>query len=131
LIGIGHGKRIRVPGKGTQGPGGRGDLYLKINISLPPGFHFDQNGDIIYDKFISYSQACFGASVDIPGLDGGNLKLKVPPGTRCGQKMRLKGRGLPDSKGMRDLFVRIMVDIPKHLTAEQKRIVKELQKAGL
>ncbi len=130
--GIANGKKIRVPGKGTQGPGGRGDLYLKINISLPPGFYFDKDGNVIYDRFITFSQACLGTSVEIPGLDGSNLKLKIPPGIRCGQKMRLKGKGLPGPRGgNHDLFVRVMVHVPKKLSKEQKKLVEELQKVGL
>ena len=130
--GIEHGKKIRVPGKGVQGPGGRGDLYLRINITLPPGFYFDKDGSLVYDKFIRFSEACLGTRVDVPGIDGKTLKLKIPAGTRCGQKMRLRAKGLPTSGGTRkDLFVRVMVDIPKALSAEQKKLVKELQKVGL
>ncbi len=130
--GITRGKKIRVPGKGTQGPGGRGDLYLKINISLPPGFYFDRDGNVIYDRYISFSQACLGTTVEIPGLDGSNLKLKIPAGIKCGQKMRLKGKGLPGPRGGKhDLFARIMIHVPKKLSKEQKKIVKELEKVGL
>jgi len=130
--GITQGKKIRVPGKGTQGPGGRGDLYLKINISLPPGFYFDNNGNVIYDRFISFSQACLGTNVEIPGLEGSSLKLKIPPGIKCGQKMRLKGKGLPGPRGGKhDLFVRVMVHVPKKLSKEQKKLVEQLQKVGL
>jgi len=130
--GITRGKKIRVPGKGTQGPGGRGDLYLRINISLPPGFYFDQDGNVIYDRYITFSEACLGTTVEIPGLDGSSLKLKIPAGIKCGQKMRLKGKGLPGPRGGKhDLFARIMVHVPKKLSKEQKRLVEELKKAGL
>ncbi len=130
--GIENGKKIRIPGKGTQGPGGRGDLYLRINISLPPGFYYDSDGNIIYDKYISFSDACLGTKVDVPGLDGSMLKLKVPAGIKCGQKMRLRGKGLPKmSGGQGDLFVKVLIDVPKKLTSEQKKIVSELKKVGL
>ena len=130
--GIPNGKKIRVPGKGVQGPGGRGDLYLRINISLPPGFYFDRDGNLVYDKFIRYSEACLGTRTDIPGIDGRALKLKIPAGTKCGQKMRLRGKGLPtSSEARKDLFVRIMVDVPKRLSNDQKKAVEGLKKAGL
>ncbi len=130
--GIEEGKKIRVPGKGVQGPGGRGDLYLKIHITLPPGFYFDKDGNLVYDKFIKFSEACLGTKVEVPGIDGTTLKLKIPAGTRCGQKMRLRGKGLPTSGGSRnDLYVRVMVDVPKSLNAEQKKAVKELKRLGL
>ena len=130
--GITRGKKIRVPGKGTQGPGGRGDLYLRINISLPPGFHFDRRGNVIYDRFITFSQACMGTRVEVPGLDGSSLTLKIPAGTKCGQKMRLKGKGLPGPRGGKhDLFVKIMIHVPKKLSKEQKQAVENLQKLGM
>lgn len=130
--GIGQGKKIRVPGKGVQGPGGRGDLYLRVNISLPPGFYFDKDGNLVHDKYIRFSEACLGTKVDVPGIDGTTLKLKIPAGTRCGQKMRLRGKGLPSGTGARnDLFVRVLVDVPKSLTKEQRRVIEELKKAGL
>ncbi len=130
--GIAQGKKIRVPGKGTSGPGGRGDLYLRINISLPPGFYFDKDGNIIHDRFITFSQACLGTSVEISGLDGNSLKLKIPAGIKCGQKMRLKGKGLPGPRGGKhDLFVKVMVHVPKKLSKEQKKVVEELKKLGL
>ncbi len=130
--GIRQGQKIRVPGKGVKGPGGRGDLYLRVNISLPYGFYFDQDGKLIYDKFIKFSEACLGTKTEVPSLEGGTLKLKVPAGIRCGQKMRLKGKGLPEKGGVRqDLYVRIMIDVPKSLTQDQKKAVEELKKVGL
>lgn len=130
--GITRGKRIRIPGKGTQGPGGRGDLYLKINISLPPGFHFDKTGNVVYDRYITFSQACLGTRVEIPGVDGNSLTLNIPAGIKCGQKMRLKGKGLPGPSGAKhDLFVKIMVHVPKKLSKEQKQAVEKLQKLGM
>ncbi len=130
--GIEQGKKIRVPGKGVQGPGGRGDLYLRINITLPQGFYFDKDGNLVYDKFIKFSEACLGTKVEVPGIDGAKLKLKIPAGIRCGQKMRLRGKGLPSkSGGRKDLYVRVMIDVPKKLSSEQKKLVKELKNVGL
>ncbi len=129
--GITPGKKIRIPGKGTQGPGGRGDLYLRINIDLPPDFSFE-NGKLVYQKYVPFSTACLGGTVQVPSIEGGHLKLKVPAGIRCGQKLRLKGKGLPGRQGGRDdMYVKIMVDVPKSLTGEQKRLIEELKREGL
>ena len=128
--GITQGKKIRIPGKGAQGPGGRGDLYLRINIELPPGFHFEA-GKVVYDQFVPFSTACLGGQVEVPSLEGGHLKLKVPAGIRCGQKLRLKGKGLPGAKGREDMYVKIMVDVPKRLSKDQKKAVEELKRLGL
>jgi DnaJ-class molecular chaperone len=70
--------------------------------------------------------------VEVPCIDGSKVKLKVPAGVRCGQRFRLKGRGLPDSNGIRrDQYVRIMVNVPKTMTPEQKKLVQQLKEAGL
>lgn len=129
--GIGNGKKIRVPGKGAPGPGGRGDLYLKINIVAPPGFTVKEN-EVEYEQHVSFSDACLGTKVEVPCIDGSRVKLKVPAGVRCGQRFRLKGRGLPDTGGSRhDQYVKIMVSVPEKLSREQKKLIKQLKDMGL
>ena len=128
--GITQGKKIRIPGKGAQGPGGRGDLYLRINIELPPGFHFE-DGKLVCDRYVPFSTACLGGQVEVPSLEGGSIKVKVPGGIRCGQKLRLKGKGLPGANGRDDMYVKVLVDVPKRLSKEQKRLVEELRGKGL
>ncbi len=129
--GITDGKKIRVTGKGTPGPGGRGDLYLRIHVAAGPGFKVN-GSNVETDIFIPFSAACLGTKAEVPTVDGKNVKLKIPAGTRCGQKMRLKGKGLPTPAGGRgDQFVRIMVDVPGKLNREQKKLVKALKDAGL
>jgi curved DNA-binding protein len=129
--GIGNGKKIRVPGKGAPGQGGRGDLFLKINIVAPPGFTINGN-EVEYEHAVSFSEACLGTKVEVPCIDGSRVKLKVPAGVRCGRRFRLKGRGLPDTGGKRhDQYVKIVVAVPEKLTGEQKKIVKQLKDVGL
>jgi len=129
--GITHGKKIRVAGKGTPGPGGRGDLYLRINVAAGPGFRV-KGSNVEADLFIPFSAACLGTKTEVPTIDGKNVKLKIPAGTRCGQKMRLKGKGLPKSAGGRgDLYVNVLVDVPGKLSREQKKLIKALKEAGL
>ena len=129
--GITDGKKIRVAGKGTPGPGGRGDLYLRIHVSAGPGFRIN-GSDVESDLFIPFSDACLGTKTEVATIDGSKVKLKIPAGIRCGRKMRLKGKGLPGPGGRRgDQFVRVMVDVPEKLTGEQKKLVKSLKEAGL
>ena len=129
--GITEGKKIRVAGKGTPGPGGRGDLYLRIHVAAGPGFRVKGN-DVETDLFIPFSEACLGTKAQVQTIDGGSVKLKIPAGTRCGQKMRLKNKGLPTSTGGRgDHYVRVMVDVPGKLNREQKKLIKALKEAGL
>ena len=129
--GITDGKKIRVTGKGTPGPGGRGDLFLRIHVAAGPGFRI-KGSDVETDLPIPFSEACPGTKAEVATIDGHSVKLKIPAGTRCGQKMRLKGKGLPSAAGGRgDQLVKIMVDVPGKLNRAQKKLIKSLKEAGL
>ena len=129
--GISTGKKIRVAGKGGQGPGGRGDLYLMISLKLDPGFRAD-GSDVELDKVVKFTDACLGTEVEVPTVEGGTVRLKIPAGARCGQKLRLRGKGLPTASGGRgDEYVRIMIEVPARLTSEQKDLVLKLKREGL
>ena len=129
-VGIEAGKKLRLSGKGSPSPTGGppGDLYLLIKIH--PHHLFTQDGkNLIVQKNISFSDACLGTKVEVPTLEGKNLKVKVPPGVQPGAKLRLKGHGLPQSGkggGRGDIYVQIAVDVPKKLTAAQKELVAQL-----
>jgi curved DNA-binding protein len=132
--GISSGKKLRLAGKGLQGPygGPAGDLYL--NISVLPHPIFSRDGDDLYvEKTVSYSQACLGSTIDVPTLSSGSKRVKIPPGTQSNTKIRLKGFGVPNLKGegRGDQFVRIFVDVPKKMTAKQVELVKKLSEEGL
>ncbi|MDR9502053.1 MAG: J domain-containing protein [Desulfurivibrionaceae bacterium] len=132
--GIESGKRLRVTGKGAPSPmgGPAGDLFLKINVQ--PHTLFKQDGaTLIHEKKIPFSQAALGTKVTIPTLEGKELSVKIPAGMQSGGKLRLKGKGLPQGpKGPRgDLMVKIDIEVPKELSAEQEKLLQELQKTGL
>jgi curved DNA-binding protein len=132
--GISSGKKLRLAGKGLQGPygGPAGDLYL--NISVLPHPIFSRDGDDLYvEKTVSYSQACLGSTIDVPTLSSGSKRVKIQPGTQSNTKIRLKGFGVPHLKGEGhgDQFVRIFVDVPKKMTAKQAELVKKLSEEGL
>ena len=108
--GIASGQKIRVPGKGQQGSGGAGDLYLTFNIATPPGCTVDED-DLTLDLPVSVLQAIQGTSVELPLPDGGAVKLNIPAGTQSGRRLRLRNRGM--TKGGRGhLYVRVMVQVP-------------------
>ncbi len=129
--GIQPGKKIRIPGKGAVGPGGRGDLYLLVKHD--PNEPYKLEGlDWELEKTIPFSEACLGTKIEVPLYDGSIVKLKVPPGTQCGQRLRIRGKGLPGKFGVKgDGYVKIKVDVPKRLTREQKRVLGELRNVGL
>jgi len=131
--GTAPGKKLRVSGKGHYGPGGRGDLYLKLKVVPDETFKPD-GSDIVVEKEITFSEACLGTQIEVPTVDGTRIKVKVPAGTGCGQKLRIRGKGLfdPHLKNVRgDQFVKILIKVPKRLSSEQKRLIEELKKVGL
>lgn len=132
--GIEQGKKLRLQGKGgpSKNGGPAGDLYLKVEIA--PDTHFRRDGDdLIVQKLISYSEACFGTKIEVESLDGKKFMVKIAPKTTYDSKLRIRGYGLPmGPRGERgDLYVKIGVKVPEDLTAEQEEVVKRLQEAGL
>jgi len=115
------GMKIRLAGQGHRG----GDLYLKLRIA-PDGRYKLEGSDIVVDVPITPWDAALGTTTEIETLDG-NVNLKVPAGVSSGQRLRLKGRGLAN-KG--DLLAQIKIVIPRELSAEQKRLFKELRQVS-
>ena len=109
--GIEAGKKIRLSGQGKAGRGGRqpGDLYLEIAIAAHPHYKL-KSKDIYLDLPLSPWEAALGAKVTVPTL-AGQINLKIPAGAKSGQKMRLKGRGLP-AKEAGDQFVILQIQTP-------------------
>ncbi len=129
-----NGKKLRLAGKGDPSPygGPAGDLYIKVKVVEDPLFQTDSHDLIIY-RNIKLTEALLGSQISVPTLEGGELSLKIPSGTRHKTKMRLAGHGLPhmNGAGQGDLYVIVLVDIPKHLTKEQKKLVAQLADTGL
>ncbi|PKM43386.1 MAG: molecular chaperone DnaJ [Firmicutes bacterium HGW-Firmicutes-8] len=127
--GVHDGSRIRLKGQGGEGiqGGARGDLYLKINILPHPVFKVTSD-DLETEIILRPEQAVMGDQVTAPTLDG-PVTVKVPPRTRGGKRLRLRGKGLPGKQGRGDEYVRIRIDIPENLTAEEEQLYRQL--AGL
>ncbi len=128
------GKKIRLSGKGEPSAygGPAGDLFIQSKVLNDPIFQSEEYDLIVY-RDIKLTQALLGTQISVPTIDGKELNLKIPPGTRHKTKMRLSGHGLPHMKGSAkgDLYVVIRIDMPKHLSAEQKKLVTELARTGL
>lgn len=126
--GVTDGARLRLQGEGDAGDAGMspGDLYILLRVARHPFFERDGH-DLACEIEVSMTQAALGARVEIPTLDGTEV-LKVPAGTQPGEIIRLKGKGLPDLNSQRkgDLFVRVKVKTPEHLTKDQKALLLKL-----
>ncbi|WP_022853786.1 molecular chaperone DnaJ [Thermodesulfatator atlanticus] len=123
------GTRLRIPGKGMPGRKGApaGDLYLELVVKPDP--RFERKGyDLYLKQPIGLFTAVLGGQVEVPTLNG-KVRMKVPPGTQCGQKFRLRGKGIPKPDGTRgDLYVEAMITVPKNLSPEARRKFEELKK---
>ena len=116
------------PEKGSPGPDGGppGDCYCYISLRRHP--LFKRNGsDLHVEVPIMFTQAALGSKVEIPTLEGPD-ELDVPKGTQSGEVFRLAGKGMPDPRGGRtgNLLVRVFVEVPKKLTAEQDELLRKL-----
>jgi curved DNA-binding protein len=126
--GILPGQRIRLSGQGGEGMGGgpRGDLYLAVEVEPNPVYRLTGR-DLSVDLLLSPWEAVLGAEVQIPTLSG-TVTLKVPQGTQSGQRLRLKGKGLPNPKGAAgDLYAVVSIVVPKKLSARERELFEALQ----
>ncbi len=130
--GIEEGQKLRIRAQGAYDfSGRRGDLYLQIKIEDHPVFE-RQGKDILCRKEIKFTEAVFGTTVEVPTLYGKMVKVKVPPGTKGGAKLRLKGLGLPGKDGQKgDQLVEIQIKVPRDLTGDQKKLLRKLAEQGL
>ncbi|WDR01820.1 molecular chaperone DnaJ [Devosia algicola] len=128
--GIEDGTRIRLANEGEAGlrGGPPGDLY--IFISLRPHDLFQREGADLYARVpIAMTTAALGGEFEVPTLDGARAKVKVAPGTQPGQRVRLKGKGMPvlRTKDTGDLYVQLDIETPQHLSRRQRELLEEFQ----
>jgi curved DNA-binding protein len=132
--GMVSGKKLRLAGKGNPSPygGPPGDLYIQAKVLDDPDF-VAKECDLYLTREVKISEALLGTTLSIPTLEDKTLKLRIPPGTKPGTKMRMSGHGLPFMKKKKkgDLYVQIQIEMPKKLTAEQRKIVQELADNGM
>lgn len=125
--GVREGQKLRVAGQGEAGAGGAsaGDLFLRVKFAANPDFRVE-GGDIFYDLDLAPWEAALGTSVSIPTLQT-PVNIKIPPGTQHGQRLRVKGRGLPGRDGVSgDLFVVARIAMPKEISENEKSLWEKL-----
>ena len=129
--GVIDGEKLRLPGKGGKGLNGgpNGNLYLNV-VFKPHPIYRAVGHDLYLDLPLTPSEATLGDSIDVPTL-AGPVRLKVPPGTNSGQKLRLAKRGLPmRGQGEGDLFAIVQIVVPKTTTEREKALYQELADAS-
>jgi molecular chaperone DnaJ len=131
--GIEDGTRIRLGGEGEAGVRGGppGDLY--IFLSIKPHEFFQRDGADIFCRVpVSMTTAALGGEVQVPTIDGGKTKVKVPEGSQTGKQFRLKGKGMPVLRSTRvgEMYIQVAVETPRNLTRRQRELLEEFEKAS-
>jgi len=129
--GVDDGTRIRLSGKGEAGikGGGNGDLYIFVSVKNHSIFKRSEE-NLFFEFPISLADAALGANVEVPTIDGGKAKVKVPAGTQNGKQFRLKGKGMPimRNKSYGDLYIQALTEVPVSLTKDQKNLLEQFKK---
>ncbi len=126
--GVRNGSRVRLAGKGEPGPrgGAAGDLYVITRVGESP--IFKRKGDNLEVEVpVTIVEAIRGATIEVPTLSG-SKRIRVPPGTQHGTIQRLRGEGPPrlGGRGRGDVHYRLVIDVPRSLSSEQREVVDEL-----
>ncbi|MGP9790455.1 molecular chaperone DnaJ [Roseinatronobacter sp. NSM] len=129
--GVETGTRIRLSGEGEAGlrGGPAGDLYIFVNVAEHQIFKRD--GVTLYCHVpVSMARAALGGEVEVPTIDGGRSRVKIPSGSQSGRQMRLRGKGMPALRGggQGDMLIELAVETPVNLTARQKELLAEFEK---
>jgi molecular chaperone DnaJ len=129
--GVETGTRIRLTGEGEAGlrGGPAGDLYIFVTVADHPIFQRD--GAMLFCRVpVSMARAALGGEVEVPTIDGGRSRVKVPAGSQSGRQMRLRGKGMPALRGagQGDMLIELAVETPVNLTSRQKELLAEFEK---
>ncbi|PLS22760.1 molecular chaperone DnaJ [Neptunicoccus cionae] len=128
--GVETGTRIRLAGEGEAGMRGgpTGDLYIFIEVEDHP--IFEREGSNLFCRVpVSMTTAALGGEIEVPTIDGGKSRVKVPAGSQSGKQMRLRGKGMPALRSNQsgDLFLELAVETPVNLTSKQKELLREFE----
>jgi len=129
--GVDDGTRIRLSGKGEAGVrgGGNGDLYIFVSIKSHSIFKRSEE-NLFFEFPISLADAALGTTIEVPTIDGGKAKVKIPAGTQNGKQFRLKGKGMPMMRNRYygDLYIQAITEVPVSLNKEQKNLLEQFKK---
>src|ERR1700741_3568026 len=129
--GVEDGTRIRLAGEGEAGVRGGppGDLYIFLSIGAHPFFQ-REGADLHCRVPVSMVTASLGGEFEVPTIDGGKTKVKVPEGTHSGRRFRLAGKGMPvlRSRQSGDMYVQVVVETPQKLTKKQRELLAEFER---
>ena len=129
--GVETGTKIRLAGEGEAGlrGGPTGDLYIFMEVQEHP--LFEREGPHLFCRVpVSMASAAWGGDIEVPTIDGGRSRVKIPPGSQTGRQMRLRGKGMPMLRGAGhgDMLIELAAETPVNLTSRQKELLREFDK---
>jgi molecular chaperone DnaJ len=131
--GVETGTRIRLSGEGEAGMRGgpTGDLYIFIDVARHDLFE-REDMNLFCRVPVSMATAALGGDIEVPTIDGGRSRVKVPAGSQAGRQMRLRGKGMPALRGAGtgDMFIELAVETPVNLSSKQKELLREFEELG-
>jgi molecular chaperone DnaJ len=132
--GVDTGNRVSISGMGDAGANGGppGDLFVYVNVR--PHAYFERSGHDLYTQIpLSITQAALGGEIEVMTIDDVLVKVTIPSGTQNGKVLRLRNKGVPKLRGALDQrgdhYIKIVVETPRKLSREAKKIMGELAKA--
>ena len=132
--GVETGTRIRLSGEGEAGirGGSQGDLYIFIEVNKHAIFERESTNLFCHIP-VSMTSAAMGGDIEVPNIDGGRSRVKIPTGSQSGRQMRLRGKGMPAIRGgaLGDMFIELQVETPVNLSPRQKELLKEFDELAV
>lgn len=132
--GVETGTRIRLSGEGEAGirGGSQGDLYIFIEVNKHAIFERESTNLFCHIP-VSMTSAAMGGDIEVPNIDGGRSRVKIPTGSQSGRQMRLRAKGMPAIRGgaLGDMFIELQVETPVNLSQRQKELLKEFDELAV
>ncbi len=126
--GIKDGAKIKLKGRGAQGDGGPGDLFVVVHVTPHPLFKRDEN-NLLMTLPVTFTEAALGADIAVPTLGGDDVKVRLAPGTPNGKKLKIKGQGISRNHEQGDLILTIDVQVPQRVDGKAKKALEEFAEA--
>lgn len=128
--GVDEGTRIRVSGEGESGVrnAANGDLYIFVHMKRH-GLYGRDGTTLIAECPVSFTTAALGGIINLPGVDGARINIKIPAGVQSGEQLRQRGAGMSvlNGHGRGDLVARVLVETPRRMSAKQKKLLEEFK----
>ena len=126
--GINDGAKIKLKGRGGNGPAGPGDLFVTVNVVKHPVFSRNEL-NLLMSLPVTFTEAALGADIKVPTIDGDEVIVRIAPGTPSGRTLRVKSRGVKTARGIGDLLITVEVQVPQRVDGKAKEALEAFAKA--